>query len=69
MPLAQCPVCEKPISKRAYACPNCGEPDPFNSKAKFKALSLIFWLVVIVGGVYAFWTYGLPMLIDFVHDI
>lgn len=69
MPLAQCPVCEKSISKRAYACPGCGEPDPFNSEVKSKAFRFILWLVLIVGGVYAFWIYGLPLLIDFVHDI
>ncbi len=30
MPLVSCPVCEKQISKRAHACPGCGEPDPLH---------------------------------------
>ncbi|MFH0256873.1 hypothetical protein ACGRL8_07425 [Vibrio rumoiensis] len=69
MPLAQCPVCDKSISKRAYTCPGCGEPDPFNSKVKSKALGFVLWLVLIAVGAYAFWTYILPMMIEFVHDI
>ncbi|MCF7354875.1 hypothetical protein [Vibrio sp. CK2-1] len=69
MPLAQCPICDKSISKRAHACPSCGEPDPFNSRAKFKALTTVLWIVAIVGGVYLFWVYGLPMLIDLAHKL
>ncbi|GLT14414.1 hypothetical protein [Vibrio algivorus] len=69
MPLAQCPICEKSISKRAYACPGCGEPDPFHRRVKFKALSTVLWIAAIVGGLYLFWVYGLPMLIDLAHKL
>ena len=69
MALAQCPVCDKSISKNAYTCPGCGEPDPFNTRVKYKVLRLFLWVGVIIFGAYAFWTYALPMMIEFVHDI
>ncbi|MFV0574103.1 MAG: hypothetical protein ACK5NC_01570 [Vibrio sp.] len=72
MPLVQCPVCEKQISKRALACPGCGEPDPFHRtmirNTIVNILTLAFWVAVIGGGAYAFWTYGLPLMIDFVKN-
>lgn len=67
MPLVACPVCEKPISKRAHTCPCCGEPDPLNHLAKSKFLSLTVWLIVLVGVGYVAWFYLLPMLIEFVR--
>ncbi|AEX21238.1 MULTISPECIES: hypothetical protein [Vibrio] len=68
MPLVACPVCEKQISKRAHTCPGCGEPDPLNHLAKSKFISMVFWLLVLVGAGYAAWVYLLPMLIDFVRN-
>ncbi|OEF27448.1 hypothetical protein [Vibrio rumoiensis] len=69
MPLASCPTCEKQISKKAVMCPGCGEPDPFNRQVISRVLSLVFWVAVLIGGGYVFWTYLLPMMIDFVHDM
>lgn len=69
MPLVSCPTCEKQISKRAVSCPGCGEPDPFNRQVISKLFGFVFWIVLIVAGGYAFWTYLLPMLVDFTHNI
>lgn len=69
MPLTACPTCEKSISKKAVTCPNCGEPDPFNRQVISKTVASIIWLAMIIGGAYAFWVYGVPMLVDFAHGI
>ncbi|WP_182036762.1 hypothetical protein [Vibrio diabolicus] len=64
MPLVSCPVCEKQISKRAHACPGCGEPDPLHHLAKSKFMSMVFWILVLVGTAYVAWFYILPMVIE-----
>lgn len=34
--LTTCPVCEKPVSKNAEACPHCGEPTPIGKQKDSK---------------------------------
>lgn len=68
MPLVACPVCEKKISKRAHACPGCGEPDPLHHLAKSSLISMVLWLLIIAGVGYAAWVHLLPVLIDFVRQ-
>ncbi|MDF2155927.1 hypothetical protein [Vibrio sp. CAU 1672] len=67
MPLVACPVCDKPISPRAHACPGCGEPDPLNHVVKAKLLALFLWGVGLVGLAYLSWNYMVPMLIEAVR--
>ncbi len=64
MPLVPCPICEKPISKRAHTCPECGEPDPLNHVAKSTFVSTVLWSLAIVAAGYVAWVYLLPMLVE-----
>ncbi|RXJ74541.1 hypothetical protein CS022_02915 [Veronia nyctiphanis] len=64
MPLVTCPVCESQVSKKAHACPKCGEPDPVNYHATNRWLGNLFWLLVIAGIGYAGWVYVWPLVVD-----
>ncbi|MFD2178148.1 hypothetical protein [Veronia pacifica] len=64
MPLVSCPVCEASVSKKAHACPKCGEPDPVSYHARNRWLGNIFWLLVIAGIGYFAWVALWPMLVD-----
>ena len=68
MPLVACPVCEKQISKRAHACPRCGEPDPLNHLAKSKLFSFVFWVIALSGLGYVAWFYLVPMVVEILRN-
>ncbi|SKA60063.1 hypothetical protein [Enterovibrio nigricans] len=65
MPLIACPVCEKQVSKRALACPGCGEPDPSRHHTRNTWLGRLFWLAVWVAIGALVWVKVVPLIMDF----
>jgi hypothetical protein len=52
MPMSPCRVCQKDVSDDAKACPHCGAGEPSESPRAiaWRWISLIFWILVCIGG-------------------
>ena len=56
MVLIKCPECEKDVSEKARACPNCGYPIyPFGKKL-IRLLSIFFAIMFVVSALNVFLT-------------